>query len=136
MPTTLSTWNPTKLEPVSFPECAKIDAVRLAASTTYARGTVLGKITASGLHAAYNDSLTNGVETATCILVYDCITDADSNVYLGTNAVASEMNLPHELASVYVAGVFDTTELTGYNAAAKADLHGRILPSGWLSIPM
>lgn len=136
MPTTLDTFNPTKLEPVSFPECAKIDAVRLGVSLTLARGTVLGKRTSDSKHYAYNDSLTDGTEAATCILVYDVVTDANGKVYLGTNAVASTFNLPHELASVYVAGVFDTTELTGYNAAAKADLHGRLLPSGWLSIPM
>lgn len=136
MPTQLETYNPAKLEPVSFPEVAKIDAVRMGASLTVTKGTVLGKKTSDNKHYAYNDSLTNGTETATCIAVYDFVTDANGKVYLGTSAVASSVNLPHETAPVYVAGVFDTTELTGWDSAAKTDLHGRTLPSGYVSIPL
>jgi hypothetical protein len=135
MPTTLSTFNPTKLEPIEFPEDARIEAVVMGASLTVARGTVLGKVTATNKHAAYNDALTNGVEVATCIAVYDFVTDASGNVYLGTSAVASEMNLPHATAPVYVAGVFNSSELTGWNAAAAVDFHARLLPSGYYRIP-
>jgi hypothetical protein len=135
MPTQLDTFNATKLEPVSFPQDARIDNVVLGVSLTLAKGTILGKKTSDNKHYAYNDSLTNGTETATCILVYDTVTDANGKVYLGTNAVASINNLPHTTAPVYVAGVFDTAELTGYNAAALADFQGRLLPSGHLRIP-
>lgn len=135
MPTTLSTFNPAKLEPVEYPEDARIDAVKLGASLTLVKGTLLGKRTSDGLHYAYNDALTDGTQTATCILVHDVVTDSSGNHYLGTNAVASEWNLPTRDTSVYVAGVFDTDELTGYDANAKTDLGGRFLPSGWLRIP-
>lgn len=134
MPTTLSTFAGAKLEPKSFPEDARVDAIRLGVSLTLAKGTVLGKRTSNNLHYAYNDALTDGTNVATCILQYDVVTDANGKHYLGTNAVASEFNLPQMDTTAYVAGVFDTDDLTGYNAAAAADLHARVLPSGWISI--
>lgn len=135
MPTTLETFNPAKLEPVTFPEDARIDAAMLGASLTLAKGTLLGKRTSDSKLYAYDDTKTDGTQTAVAILVHDVKTDASGNHYLGTNAVASTTNLPHRDTSVYVAGCFDTTELTGYDAAAKADFGARLLPSGWLRIP-
>jgi hypothetical protein len=135
MPVTLETYNAAKLEPAEYPQDARIDAAQLAPSTTYARGTVLGKVTATNKLAAYNNALATGVETAVAILVYDVVTDADGNHYLGTNAVASSTNLPHKDASVYVAGVFDEDDLTGWDANALADFQARRLPSGFIRIP-
>lgn len=135
MPVTLETFNPAKLEPVEYPQDARIDAVQLGVSLTLVKGTILGKRTSNNLHYAYDDTKTDGTQTATCILMHDVVTDASGNHYLGTNAVASSVNLPHKDTSVYVAGVFDTDELTGYDANAKTDLGGRFLPSGWLRIP-
>jgi hypothetical protein len=133
--TTISTTSAAKLEPAEYPQDARIDAAQLAPSLDLAAGTLLGKITATNKLAAYNDSLTNGVETAVAILVYDTSTDASGNHYLGDSDVPSEVNLPHKDCSIYVAGVFRTTDLTGYNAAALADFQGRLLPSGFLRIP-
>ncbi len=135
MPVTLSTFNATKLEPAEFPQDARIDAAQLGASLTLAAGTVLGKVTATNKLAAYNDTLTNGTQVAVGILVYATCTDASGNHYLGATATASEANLPHKDASVYIAGTFRTTDLTGYDAAALADLQGKALPSGFIRIP-
>ena len=135
MPVQIETWNAAKLEPVSFPEDARLDSVCLAPSLSLTKGTLLGKITSTGRLAAYNDALATGVEVAVAILQHDVSTDASGNHYLGTSAVASSMNLPQASTPAYVAGVFDITELTGWNAAAAADLHARILPSGHYRIP-
>jgi hypothetical protein len=132
MPVTLDTYLPSKLEPAEFPEDARIDAARLGASLTLAKGTLLGKRTSDNKHYAYDDTKTDGTERAVGILVYDTITDASGNHYTGTSATASAINLPHADCSVYVAGTFDTTELTGYNAAALADFQGYLLPSGYI----
>ncbi|MCC2670332.1 MAG: hypothetical protein K0Q72_2803, partial [Armatimonadetes bacterium] len=44
MPTgAMRTWSNKKLEPALFPECARMLAVKLAASLSLARGTVLGE---------------------------------------------------------------------------------------------
>lgn len=135
MPTTIDTYNALKLEPAEYPQDARIDAAQLGASLTLAKGTVLGKRTADDRLYAYDKDNTDGTETAVAILVYDTATDAGGKHYLGTSAVASAMNLPHGDASIYVAGVFDPDELTGYDADAATDLHARVLPSGFIRIP-
>ncbi len=132
MPTTLNTYSFDKLEPKEFPELAAVDAVKFGASLTLAKGTVLGKKTSDDKHYAYNDSLTNGTNVATCILMCAIKTDSSGNVYFGDSATAAIDNLPHAEAPVYIAGVFDTDDLTGYDAAAKTDLGGHLTPAGWL----
>ena len=135
MPVTLESWNPAKLEPKSFPQDARIDAAMLGPSLTLAKGTVLGKKTADDKLYAYATGAADGTETAVAILVHDVKTDANGKHYLGTDAVASSINVPKDTIAVYVAGVFDTDELTGYDAAALADMNGRLLPSGFIRIP-
>jgi hypothetical protein len=135
MPTQLETWNVSKLEPASFPEDARIDAARLGVSLTLARGTVLGKKTADSKLYAYDTEAIDGTETPVAILVYDTVTDAAGKHYVGTSAVASSLNLPHNDAQVYVAGVFNEADLTGWDAGAAAALFARQLPSGAWRIP-
>lgn len=134
MPTQIETFSGVSLEPITNPEEAKTEAIVLGASLTLARGTVLGKRTSNNKHYAYNDSLTDGTETATCILKHDVKTDASGNVYYGDSAVPSAVNLPHATAVAYIAGTFNTSELTGYNAAALADFQGRLTSTGYLRI--
>lgn len=135
MPTQIESWNPTSLEPIEFPQDARTEAVVMGVSLTIARGTVLAKRTSDNKHYAYNDALTNGTEVAKCIAKFDFVTDASGNVYLGTSATPSALNLPHSTAVVYVAGVFNSSELTGWDAAAAVDFHARLLPSGYYRIP-
>lgn len=136
MPVTLNTYNNgTKLEPAEFPQDARLDAAQLGDSLTLAAGTVLGKKTADNKLYAYNDSLTNGLQTAVAILVYATATDASGNHYTGDSATPSDTNLPHRDCSIYIAGTFRTTDLTGYDANAGTDLHARTLPSGFIRIP-
>lgn len=135
MPVTLETYNAAKLEPAEYPHDARIDAAQFGPSLTIAKGTVLGKKTADSKLYAYNDALSDGTEVAVAISVYDVKTDASGNHYLGTDAVPSGFNLPHKDASIYIAGVFRTADLTGWNAAALADFKARTLPSGFIRIP-
>lgn len=135
MPIQVETSNPAKLEPKMYPEDARTDAVRLGASLTLAKGTLLGKRASDNKHYAYDDSATTGEQVATCILMHDVKTDSDGNVYFGDSAVASQINIPHRTAPVYVAGTFDAADLVGENANGLADLHARLLPSGYYRIP-
>lgn len=135
MPTTMDVYSNAKLEPVEFPQDARIDAARLGASLTLAAGTVLGKKTSDSKLYAYNNSNSDGTEVAVAILVYATATDASGNHYFGGVSTASPVNLPHNDCSVYVAGAFDTSELTGWDTAAATDFHARALPSGYVRIP-
>lgn len=135
MPTTLDTYAATKLEPAEFPEDARVDAASLAPSLTLAKGTVLGKITATGKLAAYANANVNGTETAVAILVYDTATDANGKHYYGNSALPSALNLPHNDTSIYIAGTFDPALLVGLDAPARVDFGARTLPSGFMRIP-
>lgn len=135
MPVTLDTYSNAKLNPAEYPQDARIDAARLTASVTLAAGTVLGKITATNRLAAYAPGASNGTEVAVAILVYATATDASGNHYGGGSASPSALNMPHQDCSIYIAGVFDTTQLTGWDAAAAVDFGARTLPSGYVRIP-
>lgn len=132
MPTQLESYNDDKLEPVMAPELAKIDAATLGPSLTLAKGTVLGRKTVDGLLYAYVGANVDGTGTAVAILIHDVATDAGGKHYFSDSAVASRMNLPKENTAVYYAGVFDTVDLTGYDAAALVDLNGRVLHNGYI----
>jgi hypothetical protein len=132
MPTTLNTYSFDQLEPKESPELSVRDAVKMGASLTLAKGTLLGKRTSDNKHYAYNDALTDGTNVATCILLCAIKTDASGNVYFGDSATAAIDNLPHAEAPVYIAGIFDTDDLTGYDANGKTDLGGHFTPAGWL----
>lgn len=69
------------------------------------KGTVLGKVTASGKYVAYDSEATDGSQTAICILD----NDADT----------TETDIG---ASAWIAGVFDESKITGIDTAAKTAL--------------
>lgn len=77
-----------------------------AASPAMVAGTVLGKITATGKYAPYNNANADGTQTAVAIL-YDNIPDSASD--------------QKATAIVRLAEV-QQSELTGYDAAAGAEL--------------
>lgn len=73
---------------------------------TVARGTVLGRITASGKYRLYDAGNTDGSEAARVILVHDITASANAE----------------EKVLAYAHGEFNEAELTGIDAAGKLDL--------------
>lgn len=125
MPTTATTtFTTNRLDPYINPEeaMASIIHVPITASLTLAKGTVLGKVTATGKYSAYNDALSTGVEVARLILQYSITTDASSNVTIDGEFGATRLTAP-----VYTQGDFRSEDLVGMDAAALADLQGRIV---------
>lgn len=75
----------------------------------------------------YADAGSGGLDTARCILAYDCVTDGGGNVTLGTvTAGLGERGYTEKYAPAYFKGTFKVTDLTGLTAAAAADL-GRLI---------
>ncbi len=72
------------------------------------KGTVLGIETTSEKYVVYDDGETDGSEVAQAILADD------------VDATSSD-----QLVAVYLRGLFLLSKLTGYDAAALADLNGR-----------
>lgn len=135
--TTLATYDNAGLQPAMFPEDARTIAGVLGPSqTNLAAGTVLGKKTSDGKLYPYNNGASDGTETAVGILRDRVSTDANGKVYPADNATASTANVPQgETAAVYVAGTFDTNDLTGWDANAATDLNALTLFSDLVRIP-
>lgn len=77
-----------------------------------------------------------GAERAIGMLDVAVATDANSNIFLGDSAVASQINLPVPSAPIVVGGgAWDTSVLTGWDAGALADLGGRTLGNGLVRLP-
>lgn len=69
------------------------------------KGTVLGKVTASGKFVPYLSSASNGSQVAVCILDND-----------------QDTTLTDIGASAWIAGIFTESKLTGIDTAAKTAL--------------
>ena len=87
----------------SFPR--KEVGVTLVSGQNLTRGTVLGRITASGKYTAYNNGAVDGSEQARGILAVD------------TDASGGDVS-----TVIYVTGEFNEEALTGFDEAARADL--------------
>lgn len=135
MPTAATdTYSRDRLVPVIRPEEATKLHVQLATGT-YAKGTLLGEVTATpGIYAAYNNANANGTETARCILEYAVTVDGSGNISALTDRGATTKSTP-----AYRGGTFLTTDLVGLDAAAITDLGAHLIQgtvaNGVLVIP-
>lgn len=136
MPTTATnTWGQKKIEP-QLGVIPLTTPVRFSASKTITKGTVLGKVTATGKFEAYSDANSPaGVGVALGIAIYDITTDSSGNI---TNLGDQGSVQTH--ADIYHSGCFKVSDLTGLDAAAVADLFARYVggdssSAGYLVIP-
>lgn len=134
MPTTAQvTYSAQRLLPAKLVPPAGEDVRAFAASLTVTRGTVLGEVTATGKLALYNSGASDGTQTATCIAMYDFLTDASGNVIYTTTAgqAVGDLNQTYKTAPVYISGVFKTSELniggvTGITSTALGHIGGHL----------
>jgi hypothetical protein len=101
-----STYSPTELVIPGFPAITEAQTI-VSGAGVLVKGTVLGKITASGKYDAYADAGSGGLDTARRILAEDI--DATSE---------------DVVASVFRTGYFNEGAFTGFTASAKADFEG------------
>lgn len=101
MGVTEQTFSPDNLYAGEFPRVMEGVTV-VSGEGVLARGTVLGKITASGKFGAYDSEASNGLENPVAILA------------VGVDATDGDVQ-----ASVYLSGEFRAGALTGYAAAIK-----------------
>jgi hypothetical protein len=116
----MTTWGAAGLGPVYNPHHAKADHVKLPPNVTYAKGTVLGQITATGVFTAYATGAADGSQVAKRILQYDVATDANGYVAIGDQGEKSPTT------PAWFCGTFKTSELTGLDAGAVTSL-GRLI---------
>ena len=82
-------------------------------------GTLVGTVTADSTYQVYDDSATDGTETAVGIVIEDVPALAAGEEY---NAV------------IAIHGDFYKSKITGYDAAALADLNGKVVKKGSVEI--
>ncbi|MBB6053266.1 head decoration protein [Armatimonas rosea] len=122
--------NASKLEPAFDPSEARTMAGRFIASTTFAKGTIIGQITAAGATQGqfkpYASGNTDGSQVAVGIVTYDFVTDANGNVILGPAGSAADLGRGNNpTAEFYYKGAFYQTELTGLDATAISSFKAR-----------
>lgn len=115
-----NTYTSLKLEPAIHPDDAVIHGLPLT-SGSYSRGQVLGKVTATGKYAPYDDALSDGRQVARAIAAYAMTVDASGNITLG-----GEQGTTRLVAPCYLDGYFRTEDLVGLDANAVTDL-GRLV---------
>jgi hypothetical protein len=108
---------------------AEAQTLKFANSLTVVKGTVVGIITASGLVAPYLSTNSDGTQVAKGISQYDVTTDVN-----GLHTIAGgELGATYAGAPVLFSGDYQTSELTGLDAGAVANL-GRLV-SGTVAGP-
>lgn len=103
---TSATSQPDKLYAGDHPPVV-IPVVIVSGAGALTRGTVLGRITASGKYDAYDDGDSDGTEVARAILAHD------------VDATSADVN-----TVAFVHGEFNESALTGIDAAGSLDLLG------------
>lgn len=108
----------------------RVGMVKAASGTVeYKKGTILGKVTASGLYDTYADSdTTTGLGVAAVILERDISVDVNGLItYASTAGLAGELGVQDLTALVYTRGYFRSESLVGLDAAGLTDMGGRVL---------
>jgi chitinase len=86
--------------------------IRLIASATYVKGTVMGQITASGLWRNYTSGAADGSQNPKCLLAFDTTTDASQNHTIG----GGQQGETYPDCPAFFAGDFAAADLTGLDA--------------------
>jgi len=123
MPTAaLNTYPANPCQSIYAGRNAKAQTVKFGNSATYAKGTVMGQITATGLWIAYTSGAVDGSQVAKGICQYDVVTDGSGNHTIG----GGDLGWTEVGAPVLFNGLFRTTELTGLDATSASAL-GRLI---------
>lgn len=96
--------------------------VKLKASTTFVKGTIVGEISASpGTYGAYASGNTDGTQNPTGIIQYGGTTDANSNI------TDSEWGTTADSVPMFTKGAFHIEDLTGYDSTVAGKLGGHVI---------
>lgn len=132
MPTTAAvTFTNQKLEAAFHDEFTVHFPGKLAASTVYQRGSLLGESVATpGTFAPYVAAGSDGSNKINAICPYACATDASGNITLGTVAAGGgEFGQTYPSIDLYIGGWFFAQDIPqsgvgGIDAAAVDGAHG------------
>lgn len=100
----------------------------LADSTTGGAGTTIASTTTgvapTGTYKAYSSTNSDGSQASKCISKYDLVTDASGNITFGLQSGGGEFSQTELTAPVWIAGFFNTIDLTGYDGTLGSLVSG------------
>lgn len=143
MPTTpIQTWGMGRLDPfLEAAEAAEM-AVNLAPSLVFAKGTLLGELTATpGTFKAYASGNADGSQIPKCVLRYDCATDAQGFITYGGGPAGTSEHPGEKTRSIdaFYSVILKTTDIPNLDAGAVTALGARLisgnLAAGVIAIP-
>lgn len=129
MPTTaLFSFTQDVLVPVRNPDLAREQAVKLKASTTYVKGTILGELDATpGTYDTFDPNSALGNQVPKCILSYGVVTDANGLPTL----IGGVFPLPDNNVPAFTRGDFDCATINTAMGDAGALLAAAIVAANW-----
>lgn len=132
MPTTAAvTYTMDRLDPMYRPCDVEVHHVKLIASVAYAKGTILGEVTATpGTYRAYLTGAVDGSQVPSCILQYAVATDAGQLHTYGTVSGGGQYGETFPTVPALFSGTYKTSELTGLDAAGVTAWQNAHLLSG------
>lgn len=127
MPTAaIHTFSNAKLTSAINPGSADVKEIKIGASKTLVKGTIMAEVTATpGVYDAYANGGAGGLGAPKGLLMYDVTTDAAgliTNLSGPFAAISADINVP-----MYYRGVFKTGDITGDIAEAINDGMGKLL---------
>ncbi len=130
MPTTFTTsYSPSQRLDYLFPEPSHPEINAALVPGTYAKGTILGEVTATpGTYKAYASASVDGSQNPALILMYACVVDGSGNISLGTSTTGGEFGQSFgKAAPAYYGGTFRCQEIVGLDANAVTKLAGKLV---------
>jgi hypothetical protein len=129
MPTTaLYVFSQDMLVPVRNPDLARQQAVKLKASTTYLKGTILGEISATpGTYDTFAGGHSDGTQVPKCILAYSVTTDANGLPTL----LGGVYPLPDNNVPAWTSGEFDCATIDTAMGDSGALLAAALVAAYW-----
>lgn len=117
----IMSWNPNAVEPqLRLP--APSFTIKLAASTTYPMGALLGEVTATpGTFGLYVHSGSGGLGNWKAVLPRACVTDAAGNIYEAGQASEELPGVSHLSVPAWFGGCFKQADLVTLDANAVTD---------------
>ena len=114
-----TTYDLTEVVPVYSQDCPPLRIpVELKVSTTFTKGTVLGRKDSDGKYAAYASGASDGTQVPRAICPRTVTTDSSGNITRGTGSTGGQFGETELTESVYFGGIFKTGDLTGLDANA------------------
>lgn len=129
MPTTaVYSFTQDVLVPIRNPDLAREQGVKLKASTTYVKGTILGEQSANpGIYDTFAPGNNDGTQMPKCILAYGVTTDANGVPTL----IGGLYPLPDNNVPAFTRGDFDCATIDTAMGDTGALLTAAIAAANW-----